>query len=88
MLAKDNVDFAKVLVVSSCESDKKSRLEFVRGNILVAIFHGDFSFAFLLHECVVELGFLRLRLACVHGAEEHGSPLGVLNVILFVLVLM
>jgi hypothetical protein len=57
MLAKDDVDVAKVLVVSSCKSDKKSRLEFVRGNILVVTFHGNFSFTFLLHEHVIELAF-------------------------------
>jgi hypothetical protein len=87
VLAKDDVDVAKVLVSSSCEIDKKSRLEFMRGNILVPIFHGNFSFAFLLHKRVIKLDFLRLRLACICGAEECGSPPGVPNVILFILVL-
>ncbi len=59
----------------------------MRGNILVAIFHGNFNFALLLHTRVVELGFLRLRPACICGAEERGNPPKVLNVILFILVL-
>jgi hypothetical protein len=40
VLAKDDVDVAKVLVGSSCKIDKKSQLEFMRGNILVPILHG------------------------------------------------